>query len=1325
MASNLSPSNSFSTRNPPLVFADFQFNTIGQQPELLKRISAPDPDTYYEHDSGILSPSSFSPDQSIQTPPLPESDGQKRPSLQDRLSLLESPVIERSDAVDVTMADPLQITSPIDTRSTQNTPPTISRTGFLQNHRLEKELHLPQNMISTNMQEQATRATEQGATSVSDEVHFPIVSSTSETKARLSPPLLQTSSSTSRVPTPFSSGEDVHSLMALRTLQSRLSSSLSNFNPISTANALAAAQSAKDQCTEILATAHCAHTLAQQASLLAHDSMVAAQECLNVATTIQNRADLALSAVEQIRSGQGIGSGGEWEYNATVKALKDDLSLLAEWVCQRDAYESKHLRQLEEDKIERRKKNLALQLGRGSNAFSANKQSHNLNTHNAFSGMQTGIHEAGVMTIEEEADAATRAWNQHCEQSAERKRLAEEELCKPHEAEVEVERQRPEAQSEVEARAAELEKLRAERLKAEKEERSRREKEALELQRQQHESEIAQFLRNQKQAQDNQVRIAAEEKKKAQAAEAQKEARLLAEQEVKRKELRHKEILKRQEIEKAKALLAETEAKRREKVILERMKRLAVEAQQPPVSPDTVASILDKAKEKQSIPTSTIDNRTPLSQHAPLPPTPTHQASAPSGPNHPDFGNMVSKQTLLTTSPRTSMQQRTLSGSIIRLDESSSSVNVSSISTIPQSSTSMQGGAKSHQLTSSIPPPTDKLPSDNSTLGLSSHVHKVDRKSGDGVRNNGPLKLPSLSPLMPLNKGISSVPSAHIHHSPSTSSNGFEDIYAEKNIHSGDPEARSLSVIPPSQILPVSVEAQRANLRPYMDANGISYGTGASDVNGYKPFSGSVDQPSERSRRKPLSQTNENQMHRTSSANQVESMKKPKLESPDDVPILTMPTPPVVTTDADPPAKLEPKLPNFKQTNGVPSTTVVETSLNSELPASAQIMPPSGSLAQLPERAVTQLDSLSLANSSIPSKEKVRTAAVRRNVPPLANNEQELTCADAMTRASQSNNVSRSASPRMGPDAAVTDGWTDSVAMVDDQTANRPQKQLPQKDPDHFPPPRRPSASSQNRLPPVRTRGPPPRISDHYSPPRSSHNDYSRDIRRSGGVEYTRALSPQPNQSEDHRSLSPADVPIAGRKRQRDDDSIVAPPPRRYRDDSPASRQDDHDTSSYQQPNVDWSRTAHYRRSPSAEPRLTPLALRLESEKPRNSYGGSSYRPNYNSNSYAYDPQSRNNRYLTTHRQYIPRGSSYYGDVSAQSNQQPVQNDTMNDTMNDTRLPLLSRFTDSTEQTLPSFDNHHRPTRPRSFRGARGGGSPLERRISKPVSLINRLEDAN
>jgi len=683
------------TRNPsaapfPQVagprFADFQFRTIGQQPELLKRISAPKPETQYDHDSDQLSPSSSWPDQSIQTLPLPESDSAKRPSLQDRLSLLESSATKRNDTVDVTMGDPLEKSRPVvDTRATQSDvlPMATSITqahghadsslsegpsamsSAVQNRRYGEEPDLSQDMVYTAKQEQAIRTTtEQRVTSASDDSHLPI---------RLSAPLAQTSTQAggiSGVSTPFTSGEDVHSLTALRALQSRLSSSLSTFNPISTTNALAAAQSAKDQCTQILAAAHNAHRLAQQASLLAQDSMVAAQDCLNVAATVQNRADVALSAVEKIRSGQGVGSSGEWEYNATVQALKDDLCELAEWVRQRDAYESKYLRQLEQYRIEKSKKKLALQLDHEANESSADKPSHDLNRHSKFSGLQTGVHEAGAMTVEDEADAATRAWNQHREQSAERKRLAENELRKRRGVEVELKRQRLEAQAEVDARDAELEKVRAERLKVEEEEKSRQGKEALELQRQRQELEIAIFLRNQKQAQDDLAKVAAEEKKKAQAVEAEKEARLIAEHEQKRRELHEKEVLKRQEIEKAKAMLAEAEAKRHEKAISARTKHLAVAAHQPPVSADTVTDILDKAKEKQSMATLTTNSHTPPSQHTPLPPPHTHQASVSSSPNHAEFGNVVSKKTLLTTSPRSSKQQnRTLSGSI-RLDDS-------------------------------------------------------------------------------------------------------------------------------------------------------------------------------------------------------------------------------------------------------------------------------------------------------------------------------------------------------------------------------------------------------------------------------------------------------------------------------------------------------------------------------------------------------------------------------------------------------------------------------------------------------------------------------
>ena len=1295
-------------------FGGFQFRTIGQQPELLKRISAPNPDMQYEHDSDLLSPSFLSPHQSIQTLAPPESDSAKRPSLQDRISLQEeSQPTTRDENVDVTLANPPELRPVFDLRSTQNVPPMATsttqshkryadsssqrlRTPFSQNCGLRTESDL-QDMT---YKEKAIKKA--GATSASNESRFPIITG-SETENRITPPpFVQSSTQASAISAPFSSGEAVHSLAALRTLQSRLTSSLSNFNQISIANALAAAQSVKDQSTEILATAHRAHTLAQQASLSAQDSMVAAQECLTVAVAVQDRADLALSAVEKIRSSREIGSRGEWEYNATVKGLKDDLHQLAEWVSHWDAYESKHLRQLEERENEIRKKNLALQLEHDLNKFSAKKQSYDFITHSESSDLKISFH-VGAMTVEDEADAATRAWNQHREQSAERKRLAEDEL-RQREAEAELERQRLQAQSEADAHEAELEKLQAEKYKAEEEEKSRQEKEVLELQRRQQEIEIIRFLQSQKQGQDDPAKVAVEEKKARQAAEAEKEARLIAEHEQKCKDIHEKELLKRHHDSEKRREMAEIEAK--QEVILEQMKRLSKEAQ-PPVSADTVANI-------QSMATLT----TPPSQHTSSP------SSPPSGPNHAELDNVVSKQTFPTNSPQTMQQNRSLPGTI-GLDESSNSTNpTSSISSIPKSSTVMQNGAKSHKVPPDIPSSIDKLLPDSSIARIPSNYNReVDGKSGS-VCNNVPWRLASsLSPLTPLISTPDSL--LTVLAPPATSSNGFKDIHLEFNIHSCGPDTGNVSVIPPSRVPPVSLEAQHANLRLIMDANGSTYGPGASGVNERKPPSSSADQSSvttERSRRKPLSsfQMNGDKMFRASSASNPETEKKLKLEPTHDVPVLLMmptPQPPPIIKVAPTCATLaaNPKLPDFKKTKAS-STASQETSsgLKELPPFPTQTIPPLEPLVQPPEPAVTQLDGSASANSSIPSneKEKGRPAEVRRNVPPLTSNGQLPNLQDVLNQAFQGNDSRLLGSPRMGPDAAVTDGWAQPV--VDDPMAKKQREQLP----------RSLDRSSPHIIPPV-SRLPPkwpravPRV-DHYSPPRR-YNDYSRDRRRSGSVEHTRGFSP-PSIDDDRRS---DDMPTTiGRKRYRDDDSDDAPPPRRARYASPPFRQDDFvQSSAYRPPDADRSRVASYGRSTDPEPRKTSLAHRLESEKARNSQGGSSYRPNYNdSSSYAYDPQSRNTknqRYPAASRpQSIPQGSSYYGDASSQSNQQ-------RQSTNDTSLPLLSRFTDSTEQNLPPFD-HHGPTRPRTYRGPRDV-PPLEQRIEKPktVPLINRLEDVN
>ena len=1139
------------------------------------------------------------------------------------------------------MANPLELRPAFDFRTTKNAPPVATtttqaprlssspqslRTPFPQNRGLRKEPDL-QDMIYKEKV-----ITKPVPASSSNESRFPIIVG-SETINRISPPFVQSSTQANGVSSPFLGGT-VPSLTALRTLQSRLSSSLSNFSPISTANALATAQSAKDQCTEILATAHRAHTLAQQASLSAQDSMVAAQECLTVAAAVQNRADLALSAVEKIRSGQEIGTKGECEYNSSVKALKDDFHQLTEWLNQWDAYESK--RQLEERENEKRKKRLlTLQLEHElNNKFSAKKQSYDIITQS-----EPSVIIRKTMTVEDEADAATRAWNQHREQSAERRRLADDESRK-REVEAELERQKHQAQSEVDARHTELEKkLQAEKHKAEEEEKSRREKETLELQRRQQEMEITRFLQSQKQVQDDLAKVAEEEKKKkAQAADAEKE------------------LLKRRK-------MTEIEAKR--EVILERMKRLAMEAQ-PSVSTDTVANISDKAKEKQSTACLTV----PPSQHASLP------SSLPSGPIHTDFGNVVSKKTLLTNSPQAKQLNRSLPGTI-GLDGSSNSTNpTSSISSIPRSSTVMQNGAKSRNHPPDIPSSIDKplLPGGSTAHLPSNHIRETDPKSGD-VCNNGPSRLSSSSSLPPLTPSLSLSP---ISNPPATSLNDFENTHLEINIHYTGPDMGNVSVVPPSRILPVSLEAQRANLRLFMDENGITCGPGASDVNERKRSS---------STRKPLSSSHMNgdQVCKTTSASN-QGTGKVKLEPVHDLVLSAHPARPasppiqVAPTPAAPAAK--PKLPNFKKINTSPLAATKETSLSSkELPASAQAFPPLESLVQPPEPGVTHLNSSASANSSILSKEKERgrSAAERRNVPPLASNGQSPSLEDVMNQAYEGNDLNLPVSPRMGPDAAVTDGW--AQPMVDDPLSKGQRKQPPSLD----------RSSPYSIVPPVSRLVPPQRLRpapriDHYSPPRRIPDmDYSRDRRRSGSVEHSRGgFSPQAKYNEDRRSLLSDDIPPAlVRKRYRDDDSEDAPPPRRPRYVSPPFRRDD-----YVQPS---------------------LALRLESEKPWNAHGGSSYRPVYN------DSQGRstkNQRYSSFRPQPVSQSSSYYDDVSVstQSNQQRQFG--RNDNTKDTRLPLLSRFTDSAEQT----------------RGSRSGGNQaLEQRISKPktVPLINRLEDAN
>ena len=137
-----------------------------------------------------------------------------------------------------------------------------------------------------------------------------------------------------------------------------------------------------------------------------------------------------------------------------------------------------------------------------------------------------------------------------------------------------------------------------------------------------------------------------------------------------------------------------------------------------------------------------------------------YQHSAlPSCPNHAEFGNVVSKKTLLTNSPQTMQQNRSLPATT--LDESSNSTNptssTSSISSDPKSSTVMQNVAKS-DIPSSI---DNRLLPDSSTASgcmLSNHTRReVDCKSVDGVCKIGPPRLSSsLSSLPSLTPSVSS-----------------------------------------------------------------------------------------------------------------------------------------------------------------------------------------------------------------------------------------------------------------------------------------------------------------------------------------------------------------------------------------------------------------------------------------------------------------------------------------------------------------------------------------------------------------------------------------
>ena len=308
----------------PSAFADFRFSVIGKQPQLLQRISATD-SNFFAH-----SPSP-TPERNLQHPPHLSSQPPSRPSL---LNVL----------------------------SAQVHPPDLSTTNATN----EVEMDVDRDLIPVqNRSIRSTNSAPDHLGSVEQPDDDPLLfRSDSESQRNLAPISSFPSPEMCSVPDP-SLNIDASDFTALRTIQSRLQSKISEFSLRDPAEAVLAVEKANSKAAHALSMANKAYTLAQQALTSAAESLTAAQHCLRAAEEADSFASNAATVVEQLTVYGGGSGSARSQGKSAISGLQDDLCALGEWAGQMEAYENSRRRQAASIEPHGRIK-VAVESGRGS-----------------------------------------------------------------------------------------------------------------------------------------------------------------------------------------------------------------------------------------------------------------------------------------------------------------------------------------------------------------------------------------------------------------------------------------------------------------------------------------------------------------------------------------------------------------------------------------------------------------------------------------------------------------------------------------------------------------------------------------------------------------------------------------------------------------------------------------------------------------------------------------------------------------------------------------------------------------------------------------------
>ncbi|KDR75130.1 hypothetical protein GALMADRAFT_249046 [Galerina marginata CBS 339.88] len=1279
----------------PPSFSNFQFKTIGQQPALLQRISAPGLDTLpYQH---LDRSPSLSPD----LPNVPSSSERLKPgqpSLQARLSMLD-PSDYESNAMNIDLRNINPVLGrKVSTSASQKPASTISDIS-LENRDVDDCPPGPIPFVSNQPKTDSSRH----SSAVPYNAAAPASSSSN---ASLSLP-----SNIALSPNPSSLANEP-SLASLRALQMRISSAISNLRPVSITDALQLAQSAKEHCTKVNSSARQANELAQQALRSAQQSVDAARQCLAVAGSIQLRADEVMTAVEKISSAQGTK-----EWNDALDTLKDNSHLLEQWVRDREAQEAKRLRELK-DQSEHRKQDTR---GTHSNSIvpslsspSSTDQSNSLQS----SAIGVDISDSISPPLMVEDDSATQALKREREEREERnKQIAANFQRRRLQDEIKEQAMKKE-QEKFDVRAAEFAQRRAERIAAEEQEKARQEQE-------EKEAEIKQKALER--TREEVARRASEQRALEAAMEKQKSAQLQKEQDDR---IRIEEKAKRLEREQADA---------------EQQRIVQLKLQEQQASVEAAKRIQDEraAKSGQGSPVDKIFSPTTSATSFPIisPPQAIY-----------DCGNVVSKKTLLTGSPgrqQTGVSDRfrapIASSDPFALPSSSMPANApSQANTTGSVSVSIPGLSGGSQM--SIDP--------SSVVSSSNHREEEPvTPVGHGLANTDKGRTNQVSHPLPWprrqnglvvpsriaedNKGLPESRSLSKGLGPATPTPPEKAFATDVSVDTEGSDIGNLPLLPRSLVPSISPEAQKANLRRLMDANGIPQRPTLKREADTKPL---VKLEQQRQSEVPVPHY---QVSTSASRDQNGAIspikigpprKKTKTEPPEDIPLLSLPSPTdkeatLNQSTASSATASKPQLPDFNKDKPI----VVNPAASSQnvSVASANERPPLR-ITVGPGGPPTVNAPLSLS-PTLPRRPELPlgSAPLMSNRVPIGSDE----------------------GSRVRPDVANMDGRLQPSLQGMPDHRQRLQARAPRPMVDHYSPAAAPAAPLPSLLPslppalPPATitanrrpsqRQPPPWV-DHYSPPRRtpeplptftaySNHPGRPPAKSKGSGSDNNSRGPSPDRAlHNSRSMSSEIVPPIGRKRLRDDQDVGSPPRRRARyGDHLQPREGGHYHPGPRYPSIkayqdEWSHTAEYGRSPSPElPQQTPLSQRIEPEPERRPpFSGYREGQPIRVSGQRYDQQNQR-------RQANPQPVAQGSDHPYQNNNPPTQNYRNYDSP----PQLLNRFSDSTKLRGPPSDvgyhpnkgprprilkqNHrdYRPTQP----------PPLEQRIANKGSLINRLE---